>query len=330
MIFRVVVLAISAVILCAWTPGRNIGGSYIASDATAVILLQLVEGPNGKLEGQLQGASIGSDGRLRSQSYTVSGTESEGKLVLMLAGSNSLSLFGTESGDRLLLNGWAQFGALEFVPGDLARFQDVYGSLQIKSVQAVAAISQREAQEKAMRADREFAAQLVNFVPEIQAFNAAQEQRIAQLSGARQRYASIVSTMQTYVERERHIVGGGQASVARGQLSVQVSQGSVAYQQAHVQFNWDAQILRAEINKLAVKERDAENRCTEIIKKASQVDPSDEAVSEAQPCKALNASADTFWKNTKALATALDSVEQAYRANYVQQNAIAAEADRIE
>lgn len=328
---RIAAFTLAVITLCGWTFDRNISGTYIATDRAGVAMLQLVESADGKLTGQFQAAALAPDGQLISRSLSVAGTANDGKMALTLSEpGGSANLFGIQKGDILELNGAAEFGTMDFSASEPAKYQQAFQALQTQSQSILAQNAQNAAREKAAENERQFIAQLTAFLPEIETFNANQEKRLRQISALEQSFAAIVTRMSEYLDRERNLAGIRQASVERGQISVQVGQGSVAYEQAHVAADWDAAELQNRIKVLSAKESEAENRCRSIAPATAQNIAVTGSSGDMQACEKLFEAGAIFRNNVSVISQALDKVDEAYRENLERQKAIVAEADRIE
>ncbi len=198
---------------------RNISGSYLASDKSAVIWLQVVRTPDNHLTGQLAENVLKADGTTEQNSASVTGAVDGENVIIQgsrFFGLESFVLSGTLRGNALTLTG-AQSVPLTFTASTPAEFQAKLAELSARSQGII----------QAKAVDR--------LVGRIQVFDSQADLHLGRFPSAEKAYEAITARVGEYVARERQLAGNPKATVARAQLFVAANQASIQTDQMHHQ-----------------------------------------------------------------------------------------------
>jgi hypothetical protein len=193
--------------------------------------------------------SLGTDGRVVSNNLSLTGAADGNNISL----SNTqlsiqvLRLSGTLGGNTLTLTGGftgGQPSTIVMVRSSLSEYQAQVSALNEKSKSILAAKAaaaarenaarqEQQVRENAIRQEQQVIAAIDQLVSRMQRFNIEADEKIGKFPAAEQRFQAITRKMAEYLERELRMADNSNASAARGQLSVAISQGSVATEQLH-------------------------------------------------------------------------------------------------
>jgi hypothetical protein len=73
-----------------------------------------------------------------------------------------------------------------------------------------------------------------NLILQMARYGKAADSYLGQMAAVKNHYQSITAKMNSYIQKEQALIGNPNAAVERGQLSVAISQGSVAADQYHI------------------------------------------------------------------------------------------------
>lgn len=155
-------------------------------------------------------------------------------------------------------------------------------------------------------------------------FDALTDRYRTEISSVEARYQSITSKMNELLRRERDLVGDPNASVARGQLSVAISQASIATDQLH--------------NRVLSFETQVRNQAAPLWQSVWPIAqtchraplPDFKPGPEKTNCLALLGAADTLTRKLQDLKINFSDAEQAYLREQEAQNELVSEFEKIE
>jgi hypothetical protein len=316
---------------------QNVTGTYIARFSNAAKLIQVVQTASGELTGQYEEAVLsGADGTLSEQTFPVTGAANGNTITISIKTgilSSPTTAFGTVDGDRLTVNAGFSGGKPQsetYVRADAHEFEADVAALNTESRKIQTAIATVKAKQQADQAEREFMADLVKMLTEIDAFNAGQDKRISLISAAQQHFRTITAKMNQYLDQERQLVAVRQAEVKRAQISVSISQGAVATEQANNEASAATDNLRDRMKTLWGRVDKAGWRCRLIAPAMPQNIAIVETPIGVQACNHLFEVEKPFVENVKSASNALDELKATYREELAKQNNIVAESNRIE
>jgi hypothetical protein len=209
-------------------------GVYAGKAPNAAVLLQIVRGQGGQLGGRFEEVVLQDDGQITHWDANITGIIDGSNVVINVQPSG-------DPFDKATVSGNLQWGHLH-VSGDVfgkPLTLELDRSNESAFDSQTSALSKRGAQIVAARAkaatERNLAILAANKLQMVQqeavamqAFSARVERGLPQLPVLEARYREITAKMRGGLERERSIVGNGQASVARAQLSVALHQAAIA------------------------------------------------------------------------------------------------------
>lgn len=207
---------------------QDISGTYVGHGVSGAFILQMVGTPDGRVTGRYEQVELHPDGKIADVTSAVTGADDAGTVVLTIVPTvtwpATVTASGTLVGDLLHLDGSWNGGSLVLnlyrrPPSD---FQAQVASLRNRSVQLTLA-----------RATSEAAAHAENLIQRQDTYVLSADTRLAKFPAFVQRYGEITAAMENGLAQELSINGGGQASVARGQLSVSINQAAVQSTQMH-------------------------------------------------------------------------------------------------
>ncbi len=194
----------------------------------------------GCLTGQLQSVSLGTDGQLSYNTVPVIGNaDVDGKhvsLSVSLLSVQVATLSGSLAGDNLTLTGGAtgrEAGTIVFARSDLRAYTRQVNTLKARSQEILASRAADAARVQAGREEQQFVAGITEILSRMQRFDSEADVHLARFPRVEQRHRALTLKMQEYCERQRQLSCHPDTGAPRGQLSVQINQGSIATEQLH-------------------------------------------------------------------------------------------------
>lgn len=155
-------------------------------------------------------------------------------------------------------------------------------------------------------------------------FDAVADRYRTDISSVDAKYQAITSRMDDLLQRERDLVGDPNASVTRGQLSVAISQASIATDQLHNQvLSFESQV-RDQVRPLWQSVWPVTQTCHRAPSPDFKPGP------EKTNCLALLSAADTFTRNLQDLKDGFAHAEQIFQREHETQDDLKAASERIE
>jgi hypothetical protein len=315
---------------------RDISGGYLAKDQNTVCWLQLVRTPDNHLTGQLDASVLKPDGSVEQNSISVTGAVNGENVSLTgsrFLGLENVMLSGTLQGNVLALTG-TQGISTQAIPTTFARSSVTEYQRQVSELNARAQGIVRarvKAQEVARlnQARANFLAQIDQTIANMGRFDSEADVHLARFPGAAQHYQAITAKMAAYVQRERELVGNPNASVTRGQLSVAVTQGSIATDQMHLQGKSLETALQVDVKPIAEKVETLEQGCSTLAANTDKLSASQNQEDSAA-CERLTEAATPFRQKYDAMAAGLAHLEQVYQDEHGKQQQLLQEAERLQ
>ena len=206
----------------------NISGTYVGTGSNSAFLVQIVEATGGQLTGRYEQTVLRSDGTLDRATETITGASDGHTIVVTIKppefGSTGTPASGTLDGSTLHLTGGGGAKTIDLTL--LAADEGNYRTL-------VAALSDRGRRIIEARAQADQLSRLSELVKSMLAYAVAVDAQLAKFPPIESRYRSISELMSNALARQRSIYGGGQASVARGQIDVAINQAANEAEQLH-------------------------------------------------------------------------------------------------
>ncbi len=155
-------------------------------------------------------------------------------------------------------------------------------------------------------------------------FDAVADRYRTDISSVDAKYQAITSRMDDLLQRERDLVGDPNASVTRGELSVAISQASIASYQLHNQvLSFESQV-RDQVRPLWQSVWPVAQTCHRAPSPDFKPGP------EKTNCLALLSAADTFTRNLQDLKDGFAHAEQVFQREHETQDDLKAASERIE
>ena len=267
---------------------REISGKYLAKFSNGVYWLQLVRTPDNHLSGQLETSILAKDGIISRNAVSITGAVNAGNVTISasLFGLPMVTLSGTFEGNKLTLTG-AEPSPVVLTRSDLKEYQQQIDSLNAQSQrilaaertaaaanQAVAAAAARASGEAAQAAAalqqtadavQNFISRIQGAVKRMQELNAEADVHLGRFPGAEDRYRAITAKMTEYLNQERRLAGDPNTGVARSQLVVTMTQGSIAMDQLHNAADSLKTSLQMTVQPVAEGAADLAQRCRTAV-----------------------------------------------------------------
>lgn len=167
-----ILIALAAVLLGVFLwQNVKLTGAYVAKTPNAAILLQIVEGQDGKLEGQYQGLYLNNDGSLKSGAFPITGVADGWNISLSLKEMGFFPVAessGRFNGMDLTLHFSGDKGAVEtqkFSRSNVEDFQDRANQLRQKSQTILAEKAEKERQFRTRAQRQDFLAAINKLIP---------------------------------------------------------------------------------------------------------------------------------------------------------------------
>jgi len=245
---------------------RDASGTYLTSDPTAVVWLQLVRTPDDHLTGQVSLSKLNADGKVDFNSVPVTGAIGDGNVTLsgsQFFGLQSFTLSGRLDGNQLTLSGSG--GPTPFVlqRAELPEYQSQLAKLNATSQSILAAKSAAERKEKSDETQKSFVARIDQLVGNMDRFDTEADLHLSRFPGVEKGYKAITAKINDDVEKERHLSGNPNASVARSQLSVAATQESLTTDQVHYQGQSLQSSIESNVKPMADEATNLDTECHE-------------------------------------------------------------------
>ncbi len=288
----------------------GISGTYVGTGTNLVDMLQLVQTDDKHLSGRYEEFIVKSDGKTVDNSLTFTGAVDGQVIVGNLKGSGFLASDIPVSGEirdgKLHLTGGTSL-KLNMVKSGEGEFQSRVALLTKESSGIQQAITEK-AQQAAMR---DLTARLLTFSDKVST-------HLARVPSIEESFKSITAEMKTMLAREQSILGDGQRSVARAQISGAIYQKNNAATQIHVGLHSEAEDFARQANALEADSVKATQVCRSHPSQAEWV----------SPCAALTDAAQKFRERANDQKQAYEHLGTVWRDESASQESIKAASDR--
>jgi hypothetical protein len=203
----------------------SISGSYLATDNSSVIWLQVVRTPDSHLTGQLAANVLEPDGTIEQNSASLTGAVDGENVTIQgsrFFGLDSFVFSGTLHRNVLTLTG-AQSLPLTFTRSTPAEFQAKVAALNARS-QGIQAKAVAQAQQRTLQAQADFVSQINQLTRRMAQFDSEADVHLSRFPGAEKGYEAVTAEATGYVARERQLPSNPKAGNLRVQLSNAVTQ----------------------------------------------------------------------------------------------------------
>lgn len=298
----------------------DITGTYVGAGPRVAAILTVVETTMGQVTGHLQFFRVGEQGKTTTTDLVMSGTERDGTFVGQLRTDAFLS-------DQTTVSGTVGGGSVKLTvanaPLNLFIADEAAYRLKVAELATVAEDEQR-------------VVSMVDYTSQVSKLIVTQKRFVVEvgintpkLLDVRDRYKRITYAMRANLGREQAVYGDGQASLARGQLSVVINQQKVAATQLHLQVQNTYRQFVAFSSKIERDSIDMDQGCHHAHTDTAEnlVPLSDQAWNSA--CLELFRSTVIFEKHRKEAANVFADVEGDWQQQEAQQDEIARVADKI-
>jgi hypothetical protein len=310
---------------------RNISGSYLASDNSSVVWLQVVRTPDNHLTGQIAANVLKPDGTIEQNSVSITGAVDGENVTIQgsrFFGLESFVFSGTLSGNVLTLTG-AQSVPLTFTRSTPAEFQAKVAALNARSQSIIQAKAVAQAQQRTFQAQASFVSQVDQLTRRMAQFDSDADVHLGRFPGAEKAYAGITARVGEYVARERKLAGNPNAEVARGQLSVAANQASIQTDQMHYQGESLQSSLETNVKPMADQATAFEQQCRAVSQHSGNLTP-EEVQNINAACGRLESAMTLFKQKFGAMSAGLAHLEQVYQDEHGKQQQLLQTAQRLE
>lgn len=310
---------------------RDISGTYLVSDPSSVVWLQLVRTPDNHLTGQLVVSVLKPDGQINRSSVSIAGAVDGENVTLAgngLFGLQSGTLSGTLSGGMLTLTG-AQAEPIVLKRAALMDYQTQISELNGRSQALLAEKASAEGVQRTERAQRGFVDTLDSLIARMQRIDAAADVHLGKFPNVEKRYQSITAKVNAYVERERRLAGNPNAAVDRSQLYVDANQAALDTNQLHLDVQSLQQDFETNAKPVADSVTSYEGGCRNFDVEHGGL-TSAEIEAHKTACGRLLAALPLFRQKYDALRAGLAHLEQVYTQENSAQQALLQSAEKLE
>lgn len=293
---------------------RNASGIYLSRDNAGVCRLQIVRTPDNRLTGQLACSLLKPDGTLDQSAAPVTGAVDGENITLTstgLFGWDSRTFSGTLEGNALRLAGEQPF-PITFTRSTLKDYEMQAEALNSRSQSILQQKAASAAKARAEQARRNFISAVDELVGKIERFDSQAELHLSRFPGVEKGYESITAKVAGYVARERQLANNENASVARGQLSVDANQASLLTDQMHNQGQSLQWSLDSDVRPLVDEAVRLEQQCRSVSSVAGSIDVEEFAKLTAA-CFRLEKAGSAFREKYSAVSAGLAHLEQVYK-----------------
>jgi hypothetical protein len=308
---------------------QDISGTYLASDNSTVVWLQLVRTPDNHLTGQLAASVMKPDGSIDRNSAPITGAVDGENVTLSgsrLFGLQTLTLSGTLEGDKLTLTG-VESTPFVLKRSSLTQYQAQEAALNARSQNIIAAKTAAISRQRTVQAQKNFVAQIDQLITKMQQFDSAADVHLGRFPNAEKGYQAITAKMNGYVERERQLAGNPNASNTRYQLSNAATQASFVTDQVHNQGESLQSTFDMNVKPIAAEVTTFQQRC-ETVRPADITPAEGDAIKAA--CGRLSNATPLFRQKYNAMVVGLAHLEQVYTNESKAQQALLQTADKLQ
>jgi hypothetical protein len=312
--------AICGLVVMTWPAHADgISGTYVGKGPNSAFLVQLVQTSDGHLTGRYEQVVLQASGKIERMNAAVTGASDASTVVVTIRPtellSGSITASGTIEGSTLHLAG-AGYGTsltLHLLKSDEESFRAEVANLAEQAQQIVTARAQQETEQRQLKARTDLLAHLEDLASKMTRASGKIDTELPKFPPIEQRYRTITDLMRAALARERSIYGGGQAGVARSQISVAITQATIEADQIHIAVENAQKEFEGQAGPLLRDGVDVSAKCD-----THRVDSAD--LSSA--CSKLMTSRVTFTNRVDAMRRAFAQVERVWREEHAKQQRI--------
>jgi len=310
---------------------KDVSGSYLADDKTAVCWLQLVRTPDAHLTGQIVSSVLKPDGKIEHGSVSLTGAVNGENVTLTgggFLGMPSITLSGTFDSNSLTLTG-VQSTPVTLKRGTLADYQAKLREQTTRSQAVISARAAAESRQQTLQAQRNFVSQIDVLIANMQRFDSEADVYLGRFPNVEKGYESITAKVSEYVTQERQLAGNPNREVARSQLYVASNQASLTTNRAHYQGQSLQSSLETNITPMVSQEMLLELGCRENRTAHNDLTPAEIEVHQSA-CDRLLSVAPVFHQKYNAVSAGLSHLEAVYKREKDAQDRLLAIALKME
>lgn len=244
--------------LLATTPvyADGISGTYVGTGAKSAFLVQIVETTGGQLTGRYEQTVLEPSGKLNQMTASMTGA-ADGQTIVVTIKPNgfmgdNFTTSGTIQGSILHLTGGGNSGRIDL---NLSKSDEAAYRTDIADLTNQA----RAINEAKVQADQ--LVRLNELTKNMLAYSSVADAQLEKFPPIEQRYRAITEWMNAALSRQQSIYGGGQASLARGQMRLAINQAGMEGAQLHSGLQVANQDVGARIQALIKSAVDFNKRC---------------------------------------------------------------------
>jgi len=312
---------------------RDISGTYLASDKTAVMWLQLVRTPDDHLTGQLSLSKLNTDGKIEYNSASLAGAIGGENVTLSGSGAFGLQTFtfsGILVGNRLTFSGSNDPTPFVLIRSEMADYQKQLGNLNALSQAILAAKANAQLREKPGQAQRNFVAQIDQLIGKMQRFDTDADAHLVKFSDTEKKYQAITTKVNQYVEREHHLAGNPNTAVDRSGLYSDATVAAIDTNLLHMDVQSLQQDFETDGKSMADDATNLDAVChgRGTTPRADLTSVQVEAISDA--CGRLTNALNPFRQRYSAVTAGLAHLEQVYIQEKSRQQGLLQTAQRLQ
>jgi hypothetical protein len=291
---------------------EEISGTYVGQGSGTAFLFQLVETAGRQLSGRFEQTVLEPSGKLAQSGAPITGA-SDGHTVAITVWpgglfTRSTTLSGTLDGLQLHISGVGDKGKIDL---PLRKLDETAYRAEVANLAAQAKFL-NEAQAKADLLDR-----LIKLTDNMLSYSTEANAQLSKFPPIEQRLRTLTGVMNSALVRERSIYGDGQASVARGQISVAINQAGMEAEELHNSMQTADQHIGNILRELGKNASEVATHC--------QVSDQDDDLSVA--CSKFKEAGTKLRTSIAALAEAFKRAEQVWTEEHRKQQAIVHSSD---
>lgn len=274
-------------------------GTYVTRSDTAAVIILLVQTGDGRVTGRLEQSLVTDKGTVETKAASLNGAADGSTAVLTLAAEQFLggaaTVSATLTGDQLLLTGKGI--DLRLRAGDVDEYRSALTALALS-----AEISrQSRAEAKALEELRTFNTAAKTFATET-------VDRLARFSPTEATFRDATERMRKGLAKVRSIIGGDEASVARSQIAVAMSQTEVEASAAYGRVQAAKQSFASGASGLLQQADKVRGRCDDL----GTLRNPDSLPEWQSACSSAEANLQTLQSHIGSMQQAFSSIEQVW------------------
>ncbi len=275
----------------------DISGTYVGTGSNSAFLVEIVETTGGQLTGRYEQTVLRLDGKLDRTIEVITGVSDGHTIVATIKpsefGATGDPTSGTVEGPILHLSGGGNGHAIDL---NLAKSDEAAYRADV-----VGLTNQARAITEA-RAHADQSSRLSELTKNMLIYSTEADAQLVKFAPIEERFRAITKWMDQALERQKLIYGGGQASLARGQVRLAINQASMAALQLHSGLQSANQDIGAKIHPLFKAAVDFSQRC--------QSDEAGQNNDLHAACLKFSDAAKKFKKSVETLGSGFDQAEK--------------------